>query len=136
DGDRRFAHHRAVPYHASLGLAGYELGGGAARNQGMKAADRSAGDRDESKGKYFPRKNRAAAIDESGESRHVQCGVKGHDTQAEKGDRSQLHEGAEIIARGQQQPYRQSRGGKTIDDDKNRQGGRTERKHRSEHGVL
>ena len=76
------------------------------------------------KGKIFPAKTGPGAVHKARERGHVQSGMQRDDTDAEKGNRPQLHKRAQVIAGSQQQPNRKSRGCESVHDDENRQSGR------------
>ena len=103
------------------------FGRGAAGDQGMKAADRAAGDGDEREGKNISGEHRAGAVDEAGQRRHVQHGPQRDDSQCQQSNGSQLHERAQVVAGRQQQPDRQRRRCESVDDDQDRQCGTGER---------
>ena len=97
--DGRLGHHGAVADHSGLGLARDQFGRGSAGDQSMEAADGPAGDGDEGERKNLSREYRAGAVHKAGERGHVQRGMQGDDADAEKRNRPQLHERAEIVAR-------------------------------------
>ena len=79
DRDQRFGHHCAISDHARFTLTLEQLGRGATGDQSMKPADSTAGNRNEGKGKYLSREDRAGAVDKAGEWRHVERGPHGND---------------------------------------------------------
>ena len=102
----------------------------------MEAADGTASNRNESEGKNLPGKNGASAVYEAGERRHVQGGMQGHNANSEKRNRAELHEGAEVVAGGQQKPHRHGRSRKSVDDDENRERGRAQSKDAGHGRIL
>ncbi len=61
---------------------------------------------------------------------HGQLRPHEKDAHAEHQHHTQLHEGAQIVARRQQQPHRQGAGGKAVDHDANGQRHGAQREHR------
>src|SRR5438128_1324811 len=102
----------------------------------MEAADGPARDGDEGKRKEASGKDRAGAVDETGKSGHLQRGPDGDDSDDQDGDGAQFHKGAQVIARGQQQPNRHGRSGKAIDDDEQGQRGSGEGEEMGGSGSL
>src|ERR1700688_1401854 len=101
----------------------------------MKATNRSASDGDERERKNLARKHGPGAVHKPSERWHVQRGMQRHNADTEKPDRAQLHKGAEIIARRQQQPHWNCGSSESVDDDENRQSGRAKREN-ARHGVI
>src|SRR5438874_8680194 len=89
----------------------------------MKSADGPARNGDERKGKKIAGEYRPAAIDKASERRHLQGGAHQENSQRQNRDGAKLYEGAEIVARRQQQPYWKRGGGKAINNNQNRQRG-------------
>ncbi len=65
----------------------------------------------------FAGEDGAGAIDELGERRKLQARVSEEDAEREQKDDAKFDEGAEVIARGQEQPDGQNAGGESVDDD-------------------
>src|SRR5207253_4883138 len=89
----------------------------------MKSADGPARDSNEREGKKIAGENRPTAIDKARERGHLQSGANQENSQRQNRDGAKLYEGAEIVARRQQQPYWKRGGGKAINNDQNRQRG-------------
>src|SRR3990172_7570684 len=70
--DERLHQHRAVADEARAARGGERLGGGAGGDERVEAGEGAAGDGDEEEGEERAREDRAAAVDEAGERRHVQ----------------------------------------------------------------
>src|ERR1700686_5587039 len=102
----------------------------------MEAANRSASNRDESERKNLSRQHGPGAVHKPSERWHVQRGMQRHNADTEKPDRAQLHKGAEIIARRQQQPHWNGGSSESVDDDENRQIGRAKRENARHGGIL
>ena len=82
----------------------------------MKARHRPAGDGDEQEGKEAAGEHRPRAVDEPADRRHFQIGPDDENADRQRGDRADLEEGRQIVARRQQQPHRQHRGDEAIGD--------------------
>src|SRR5579864_3509723 len=102
----------------------------------MKTANRSTGDRNESEWKDLAGKNRTRAIHKSGECRHVQGWMESDDTDGQQRDGPQLDERAQIVAWCEEQPNRQSRCRKSVDDDEDCQGWRGQSKNARHFRIL
>src|SRR5258706_4178036 len=70
----------------------------------MKARDRSAGDNNEAEWKYSAAKDRARAIDELGDRRHLYGWVGDKNADCEEEYRSNLQISGNVIARRKQHP--------------------------------
>jgi len=90
----------------------------------MEAADRTACDGDEDEREHLAAKDRATAVDELGHRRHVDLRAQHGDAHRQQQHRAELDEGRKVVARSQQQPDRQHRRGKAVDDDGAGQGQR------------
>src|SRR5947207_15520411 len=73
----------------------------------MKAGNRAAGHGDETERKDFACKNRTRTIRKASERRQQHLRMRRENSKRQRQDRAQLDEGAQVIARRQQQPYRQ-----------------------------
>src|SRR5580765_2283148 len=82
----------------------------------MKARDGSAGDGDEAERENLARENGSGAVDEARERRQLQFGSQEDDAYAQQQDHAELDERAQVIARGEQQPYRERTGKESVDD--------------------
>ncbi len=73
----------------------------------MEAGDRAAGnsDKQEREQRAFPQ--RTGTVNVLGHRRHFQVRVKDHDTQRQANDYADFQEGRQVVARRQNQPYRQ-----------------------------
>ena len=122
DGDETFAQHGAIADQRNLALVLQQLGRGARGDQGVEARHGAAGDGDEQEGEQGAGEDRAGAVDEGGDGRHLQ--VRTHDQYADgQGDDGpDLQEGRQIVARRQQQPDRNDRGDEAIDHHQDGQG--------------
>ncbi|KAG5722315.1 hypothetical protein E4T56_gene9364, partial [Termitomyces sp. T112] len=116
DRHKGLGQHRAVTDEGRIGLGRDQLGRGAAGDQRVETRHRPAGDGDEEKRKQSARPHRPAARHELRQRGHFQR--RGHDQNADgqRDDRADLQEGRKIIARRQQEPDRQQRGHRAIDD--------------------
>ena len=121
DRHHRLRHHRAVSDHARFGLAPDQLGGGPAGNQRMESADRAAGDGDKCEGKNISGKHRPVPSMNRVSGGMCSVGCNATIPTASRANRPQLHKRAQVIARRQQQPHRQRRSRKTVNDYQNRQ---------------
>src|SRR5205807_4753935 len=102
----------------------------------MEAAYRAAGNGDESKRKQASGKDRAGAVNKAGDCRHLQGGTDCDDSDDQNGDGAQLHKGAQVIARRQQQPDGYGRSGKAIGDDEQGKRGSGKSEKMSDIGSL
>ena len=89
----------------------------------MKTADGAARDGDETEREKFPGKHGAVAVHEARQRRHLQGRAHEDHADGQRGDRTQLDERAQVIARRQQQPDRQRGGGIAIDNNRDGQRG-------------
>ena len=87
----------------------------------MKPGDCAAGDSDAYKRKHRTRKDKAAAIDEFGNRRHLQCRIDQHDSSRKHGYGTEFQKCAEVIAGRQQHPHGQNRRRQSINHDGPRQ---------------
>ena len=76
----------------------------------MKSGDRAAGDRDEDEWKHLAGEDRAGAVDELRDRRHLDVGIQDHDPMASATIVPIFMNVRQIIARREQQPDRQHRG--------------------------
>ena len=83
----------------------------------MEAADRAAGDRDEAEREDLAGEDRAGAVHEARERGQLELRPHEQDADAEQQHDAELHEGAEVVARREQQPHRQRAGEEAVDDD-------------------
>ena len=80
----------------------------------MEAGDRAAGDSDkqEREQRAFPQ--RTGTVNVLGHRRHFQVRVEDNDTQRQADDHANFQEGRQVVARRQNQPYRQQRGDERV----------------------
>ncbi len=84
----------------------------------MKSGDGAAGDGDEAEREDFAGEDGPGAIDEAREARaSASSGRTTRMPDGEQRDDAELHEGAEVIARREQQPDGQRAGEEAVDDD-------------------
>src|SRR6202140_1826291 len=102
----------------------------------MESADCTASDGDEGERKNRPGKDRSAAVGKARQGRHVQRGTQRNDSEREQRNGSELHKCAQIITRCEQQPYRQSGCGKTVNNDENCECRSSQRENRSPRWLL
>ncbi len=95
----------------------------------MKSADSSTRDGDEREGKEAAGKYRPGTVDKARQRRHLQMWMNDDNPDSENRNGSQLHKCAEIVARRQQQPHRQCRRSKRVQNNKDSQRGRAKRKY-------
>ena len=97
----------------------------AAGNQRMEPGDGAAGDGDEHEGKHLAAKERARAVDEGRDGRHLDLRMRDDDRDRQQDHGAELEERRQVVARRQQQPHRQDRGQEAVDDHEpgERQGG-------------
>ena len=79
-------------------------------------------DRDEAEREDRAPEHRPGAVDEAGQRRHVDRRLDQQDARGQRQDRADLDEGRQVVARREQQPDRQRRGGIAVHDDGDRQG--------------
>ena len=120
-GDQRFKAHRPVTNRAGITFARDDLGRGAAGDQRVKTGDRAAGNGDETERKKLACHHQTRSVDEPADGRHFQ--IRQHEKHAHRQGENgaELHEGAEIIARCQQQPHRQHARRQPIQNNRPRQ---------------
>ncbi len=118
DGHERFEAHRAVADGPRIALARDELGRCAAGDERVKARNRAARDGDEAERKDFSGHDQAGTVGELRQRGHFQIGQHQQNAEREREDRAEFHEGAEIIARREQQPHRQHAGRQAINNDR------------------
>ena len=80
----------------------------------MEARDRAAGDGDKQEREQGAFPQRAGTINVLGHCRHFQVRVEDNDPQRQADDHADFQEGGQIIARRQNQPYRQQRGDERV----------------------
>ena len=114
--DHHLGDHRPVADVANPRLALDHFRRRAGSDQGMKPGDRAAGDRDADERKNRSGKDQPRAVDEGRQGRHLQGGMNHDHRQRERRDRAQFQKRAEVIARGEEEPDRQSRGGEAVKD--------------------
>ncbi len=100
DGHEALHQHRAIAHWNGVRLLGNHLGCGPRRDQRMKSGDRAAGDSDEAEREDLPGEDGARAVDEASKGRELQLGMHNHNADREHEYHTELHEGAEIVARG------------------------------------
>ncbi len=83
----------------------------------MEAAHRAAGDGDEAEGEDGPGEDRAGAVNEAGQRRHLDGRADEKDARGKRQDDADFDESTQVVARGQQKPHGQSRGCEAIKDD-------------------
>ena len=83
----------------------------------MEARERAAGDRDEDERNDGTAHDRAAAVDEVREGRHLEVRHHEGDANGEGADRADLEEGGEVVARQQQEPHGKNGGEEAVDRD-------------------
>ena len=89
----------------------------------MKAGQRPARDRDEEEREQRAGEDRACATaGERGDGRSLHDGTGQQNAERKQGDGADLHEGRQVVARGEQKPHGQHRRGEAVDDDAPRQG--------------
>ena len=115
--DERFQAHRAITDGSRVRLARQNFRSGAAGDERVKTGDRAASNRDETKWKDFARHDRPGTIDEAADGGHLQMRQDKKYADGERENRAQLHKGAEIVSRRQQQPHRQDAGRQAVTDD-------------------
>ena len=82
----------------------------------MEAADRTAGDRDEDEREELPGEDRPRAVDEARHRRHLERRQDDDDAERQGGDDPDLDEGAQVVARREQQPDREYGGDEAVGD--------------------
>ncbi len=126
DGHEGFESHAPVADEADIRFIGNQLRGRAAGHQRMEAGDRAAGNRDEDERKHLAAENRAGAVDEVCDRRHLQVRMHDHDGNREQHDDAELEKGRQVVARRQQQPHRQNSRDPAVADHEARDGLRSE----------
>src|SRR5690348_288833 len=101
----------------------------------MKSADGPARDGDKREGKKISGKDGPAAIDKAREGGHLQRGPHQKNSYSKDRDGAKFYKRAEIVARRQQQPYRERGGGKAINNDHDRQRGAGKRERTGMRGL-
>ena len=86
----------------------------------MKSAHRAAGDGDETERENLPGEDRPGAVCESRQRGHLERGPHHQHAGGEREDRRDLYEGAQVVARSQQQPDGERGSRKSVDDDGDR----------------
>ncbi|VAQ39041.1 Uncharacterised protein [Klebsiella pneumoniae] len=80
----------------------------------METGDRAAGDGDKQEREQGAFPQRTGTINVLGHCRHFQVRVEDNDPQRQADDYADFQEGGQIIARRQNQPYRQQGGNKRV----------------------
>ena len=88
----------------------------------METTDGSAGNGDEAKWKQFARNDGPRAVDKGGEGGHLEDGQHQQHAGGQGEDGAELHEGAEVVSRREQQPDRQHARGETVEHNRPGQG--------------
>ena len=116
--------HAAVADHADLSLLLHHLGAGARGDHGVHAGQGAAGDGDEQEGEEGTGEDRAVGVEgELGDGGHLHQRAHDDDAQGQDRDGADLHEGRQVVARGEQDPHGQDRGQEAVDDHGPHQGG-------------
>ncbi|VFS82321.1 Uncharacterised protein [Salmonella enterica subsp. enterica] len=115
--------HRAVADKTRIGLTGQQFRCGAGRDERVEARDGATGDGDEQEREQSAFPQRAGTVDILRQRRHFQFWVEDHNPQRQTDDHADFQEGSEIVARGEDQPYRQQRGNKGVADQREGNGG-------------
>ncbi len=129
DGHQRFQAHGPVANGPRVTLAGDELGRSPAGDERVKTGNGAAGDGDETKRKHRPRHHQSGAVHKLRQRRHPQIGQHEKNANRQHQDGAELHEGAQIIARRQQQPHRQHARRQAIKNERPSQRLRPQREH-------
>ena len=87
----------------------------------MKTGDGAAVNADKAKREKLAGEDGAGAIDKLREGRQLKARVSEQNAERQQKDDSQLDEGAEIIARGEQQPHGQGASGEPVNNDGERE---------------
>ena len=117
DGHEAFHQHCAVTDEQNILFIVDHLRRRARADSGMEARKRAAGDGDEEERNNRTADDRAAAVDEFRNGRHVERGHHEGDADGQRADRADLQEGGEVVARQQQEPHRQNRSEETVSRD-------------------
>jgi hypothetical protein len=105
DGDEGFEQHAAVADGAGVTFARDDLGRGAAGDKRVETGDRPARDGDEAEGEELAGHDEAAAVNERAHGGHLQVRQHNENPQGQRDDGAELHEGAQVITRREQQPH-------------------------------
>src|SRR5918995_2579450 len=115
DGHERLHEHRPVADHAHLRLFLDELGRRSRGYERVEPGKGSTSDSDEHEGEERSGEDRAlAAIGELRDPRHLHHGQSDRYAHGQEQYRPDLHEGREVVARGQKDPHREYRGYKAV----------------------
>ena len=117
DGHEAFHQHGAVAHEEHVAFVADHLRGRTRADRGVEARERAAGDRDEDERNDGTAHDRAAAVDEVREGRHLEVRHHEGDADGEGADRADLEEGGEVVARQQQEPHGKNGGEEAVDRD-------------------
>ena len=129
DGHEGFGEHGAIADHRNLALVLEHFRRGARRDQCVEPGNRAASDGDEQEGEQAARPDRAAAVHELRDRRHLQFRLHDQDAHREQRHRADLKEGRQVVARREQQPDRQDGRHKSVADDEQGERLGVEREH-------
>src|SRR5918995_3786371 len=115
-GDERLGEHRAVADRSHLRFFLDQLGRGARRDERVEPRERPARDDDKHEREERTGEDRPLAVEgELRKAGHVHRGQSNGYPDGEQGYGPDLHEGGEVVARGQKDPHRQDRGHEAVD---------------------
>ncbi len=114
-GDEAFDEHAAVADEHGLAFHLEHLGRRARADESVEAGDSAAGDGDEDERPDGAGDDGAAAGDERGGDRHVDIRLDDEDAEGQRKHGADLHVGAEVVARSEEQPDRQNGGDEAVD---------------------
>ena len=115
DADKTFHQHGTVAYKFNLRFVFNHLWRRPGTDEGMEPRNGAAGDGNEHIGPPGTGDDGSAAVHELGCERHLNSGIHEEHADRQGADDADLHEGAEIVPRGEQEPDRNSRRTETID---------------------
>ena len=122
DRHEAFNEHGAVTDEQHVAFLADHLGRGARADGGVEAGERTAGDGDEDERNHRAADDGAAALGEFGERGHVEVGHDEHDAEGQRADGADLQEGGQVVARQEQHPHGQDRGGEAVHRDQDGHG--------------
>ena len=117
-GNEAFHQHRAVAHEENVAFVADHLRRRAGADEGMEARKRAAGDRNEDERNHGAAHDRTAARNEVRKGGHLE--IRHHEGNADRkrGDRADLEERREIVARQEQEPHREHRREEAVDRNK------------------
>ena len=122
DRNERFGQHSAVADQAHLAFLLQKLRSGAGGDQRVETRQSPARDGDEQEGEQRAGEHRSGTgFGELRDRRGLHHRPGQQDADGQQCDGADLHERRQVVARRQQQPHRQYRGGQTVDDQAPRQ---------------